>query len=54
MIKPDGPFFGRIIIEPTTVEHRRGDLANMIASITDAYRHIESKGVIESKGGRPL
>ncbi|TWT84070.1 Transposase [Planctomycetes bacterium CA13] len=29
-------FFGRVIIEPTTVEHRRGDFAAMIAYINDA------------------
>jgi len=29
-------FFGRVLIEPTTVEHRRGDFAAMIASINDA------------------
>lgn len=29
-------FFGRVLIEPTTVEHRRGDFAAMIAMINDA------------------
>ena len=29
-------FFGRVLIEPTSVEHRRGDLAAMIAKIDDA------------------
>lgn len=29
-------FFGRVLIEPTVVEHRRGNLAAMIAMINDA------------------
>ena len=29
-------FFGRVLIEPTNVEHRRGDFAAMIATINDA------------------
>ncbi|MEO9590992.1 IS110 family transposase [Rhodopirellula bahusiensis] len=29
-------FFGRVLIEPTMVEHRRGDFATMIALINDA------------------
>lgn len=30
-------FFGRVLIGPSSVEHRRGDLAAMIAKINDAF-----------------
>ncbi|TWT78834.1 hypothetical protein CA13_02310 [Planctomycetes bacterium CA13] len=29
-------FFGRVLLEPTSVEHRRGDFAAMIVAINDA------------------
>ena len=37
-------FFGRVLIEPTTVEHRRGDFAAMIATINDA---CEAEGITD-------
>ena len=48
-------FFGRVIIEPTTVEHRRGDFAAMIASINDACQSEGLGDRIQShaEGQRP-
>jgi transposase len=38
-------FFGRVIVEPTTVEHRSGDLRAMILRINDA---CEAEGLTDS------
>jgi hypothetical protein len=38
-------FFGRVIVEPTTVEHRSGDLCAMILRINDA---CEAEGLTDS------
>ncbi len=37
-------FFGRVLIEPTTVEHRRGDFTVMITTINDA---CEAEGITD-------
>jgi transposase len=37
-------FFGRVLIEPTSVEHRRGDFAAMIQAINDA---CEAEGITD-------